>query len=74
MDDDPIIDPLLRIEVKVQVVHPFQAIKSYICPGCENEIARRVGHVVVVPIEAVELRRHWHTACWKRRATRRPGR
>ena len=30
-------------------VHPFQARKRYVCPGCQQEIPPGVGHVVVVP-------------------------
>jgi len=36
-----------------------------------------LGHEVVVPTLAPELRRHWHTGCWfreqKRLGTKRPG-
>jgi hypothetical protein len=55
-------------------VHPFQATKPYICPGCLQEISPGTGHVVVIPLEAADLRRHWHTPCWNRREDRRPGR
>jgi hypothetical protein len=61
-------------EVEVRVVHPFQARKTYRCPGCHQEIAVGLGHVVVVPKGAADLRRHWHRACWANRARRRPGR
>jgi hypothetical protein len=33
-----------------------------------------MGHLVVVPLDAPDLRRHWHTACWEHRHRRRPGR
>ena len=29
------------------------------------------GHEVVVPVGAPDLRRHWHTGCWRREARRR---
>ncbi|HVA74022.1 MAG TPA: hypothetical protein VNF71_05615 [Acidimicrobiales bacterium] len=60
--------------VEVRFVHPFQAVKRYVCPGCQQEIAIGTGHVVVVPEGAPDLRRHWHRPCWDRRADRRPGR
>jgi len=61
-------------EVEVRRVHPFEATKTYRCPGCNQEIRTGIGHVVVVPVEAPDLRRHWHTPCWERREQRRPGR
>ena len=60
--------------VEVRRVHPFQAEKRYVCPGCQQEIPVGTGHVVVVPTGAPDLRRHWHRPCWERRAHRRPGR
>ena len=60
-------------EVEVNLIHPFQARKAYLCPGCQQEIPIGTGHVVVVPREAADLRRHWHRPCWERRGTRRPG-
>lgn len=60
--------------VQVRRIHPSQARKLYICPGCQHEILSGVGHVVVVPLEARDLRRHWHTSCWMMRDRRRPGR
>lgn len=59
--------------VGVARVQPFQSSKSYRCPGCNQLIAPGIGHVVVVPIEAADLRRHWHTPCWQSRDDRRPG-
>ena len=61
-------------QVEVRTVQPFQAVKDYICPGCQQTVAAGVGHVVVVPQLDPDLRRHWHRPCWERRATRRPGR
>lgn len=54
-------------EYEVLKVQPYQAIKDYLCPRCNQEIRAGTGHVVVVPVEAPDLRRHWHTPCWKRR-------
>lgn len=61
-------------EVEVRRVHPFEARKRYVCPGCQQEIPIGVGHLVVVPVGAADLRRHWHLPCWEKRARRRPGR
>ncbi|MDA8301495.1 MAG: hypothetical protein M0005_08090 [Actinomycetota bacterium] len=60
--------------VQVRRIQPSQARKVYRCPGCQQEIAVGTGHVVVVPLEAPDLRRHWHTSCWVMRGRRRPGR
>jgi hypothetical protein len=57
--------------VEVRRIQPYQAIKTYRCPGCDHEIGPGVGHVVVVPRDAVDERRHWHRACWDRVARRR---
>ena len=61
-------------ELDVQKVQPYQARKVYLCPGCNQEIAVGLGHLVVVPRRAPEERRHWHHACWDFRERRRPGR
>jgi hypothetical protein len=53
-------------------VQPYQATKRYLCPGCNHHIERGTGHVVVVPRDAPDLRRHWHLPCWDNRAARRP--
>ena len=55
----------------VTFVQPYQARKSYLCPGCEKEISEGTGHVVVVPQEAPDLRRHWHRGCWWKELKRR---
>jgi hypothetical protein len=59
------------MEVEVRRVQPFQATKTYRCPGCNQEIAPGTGHFVVVPIDAPDLRRHWHRPCWDIRDRRR---
>jgi hypothetical protein len=55
----------------VRFVHPFEATKTYICPGCGHDITAGTGHVVAVPKEAPDLRRHWHRPCWEHRDRRR---
>lgn len=53
-------------------MQPYQAVKRYLCPGCNQHIEPGTGHVVAVPVDAPDLRRHWHHACWANRARRRP--
>lgn len=62
------------LEVEVRAVQPYQASKVYWCPGCNQDIPTGAGHLVVVPLDAPDLRRHWHRACWTSRHRRRPGR
>jgi hypothetical protein len=52
----------------VKRVQPYEALKAYVCPGCNRGIPEKMGHYVCVPAEATDLRRHWHYACWDRRA------
>jgi len=66
-------DPM-GLEVDVRRVQPYEARKSYTCPGCNRDIPPGTGHVVAVPHEAPDLRRHWHRSCWTNRDRRRPGR
>lgn len=47
--------------------------KDYRCPGCDHLVRAGTQHLVVVPREAVDERRHWHTECW-RSELRRTGR
>ena len=61
-------------EMEVRAVQPYQARKAYLCPGCNQDIGVGVGHVVVIPLDAPDLRRHWHRSCWQHRSRRRPGR
>ncbi|NNC75222.1 MAG: hypothetical protein HKN93_06890 [Acidimicrobiia bacterium] len=56
---------ILEPEIVVPV-QPYQAKKSYVCPGCESVISPGTGHVVVIPELAPDLRRHWHRGCWYR--------
>jgi len=63
-------------DYEVRPVAAARATKSYRCPGCDHEIRSGTAHVVVWPADVggVEDRRHWHTACWRHRATRSPTR
>jgi len=58
----------------VRRIQPYQATKAYLCPGCNQEIRAGAGHLVVVPLDAPDLRRHWHAPCWEHRGRRQPGR
>lgn len=44
--------------------------KTYICPGCNQEIRPGTPHLVVLIEGEVEGRRHWHTPCWRREMVR----
>jgi hypothetical protein len=55
----------------VTQVQPYQARKEYLCPGCELPIPPGIGHLVVVPEFAPDLRRHWHRGCWFKETRRR---
>ena len=48
----------------VKPIQPYQARKVYACPGCGGDIISGVGHLVVIPEHAPDLRRHWHRGCW----------
>ncbi len=66
-------DPRVLGDLDVRPIQPYQATKTYLCPGCSRDIVPGTGHVVVVPVDAVDLRRHWHRGCWAA-LTRRPPR
>ena len=53
--------------LEVRYVQAYEATKAYECPGCNHEIPAGTHHVVVVPVETPDLRRHWHRPCWERR-------
>lgn len=60
----------------VRRVSGVRATREYRCPGCQQEIAIGVPHVVAWPAEGVGGlgdRRHWHTGCWQRRDARPAG-
>ena len=64
-------------DYEVRQVPAARATKVYRCPGCDHQIRPGTAHVVVWPAESdgsSEDRRHWHTPCWSRRATRGPTR
>ncbi len=57
--------------VEVRFIQPYQATKTYVCPGCNRDIPEGTFHLVAVPREAPDLRRHWHRSCWDNRHRRR---
>lgn len=61
-------------DVEVRRVQPYEAHKTYRCPGCDGDIGAGTGHVVVVPTTEPDLRRHWHRGCWDRSHRRPTGR
>ncbi|MFM8598129.1 MAG: hypothetical protein ACKOB8_03885 [Mycobacterium sp.] len=62
-------------EYEVQPVAGARAVKTYRCPGCDQEIPPGKPHVVAWRSDGGEEdRRHWHSACWKNRTNRRPTR
>jgi hypothetical protein len=65
-------------DYEVRRIPGARAVKTYRCPGCDHEIRSGTAHVVVWRADlgdsAGEDRRHWHTPCWAKRATRGPTR
>ena len=62
-------------EYETRSVTGSAATKAYRCPGCDHLIRPATPHVVVWPVvpsmfsqDGLEERRHWHTACWRRRS------
>ena len=64
-------DPSDHEESTTRFVQPYEATKDYLCPGCRREIPAGTGHLVAVPPEQPDLRRHWHRGCWDNRKDRR---
>jgi len=61
-------------DAEVRHIQPYDAHKTYLCPGCNRDIPPRTFHTVAVPLEAADLRRHWHNGCWRNRHRRGPRR
>ncbi|MFZ0529113.1 MAG: hypothetical protein WAL91_01080 [Propionicimonas sp.] len=62
-------------EWMVQSMPADAAGKTYLCPGCNQQVHPGTSHLVAWPriasigsASAVDERRHWHTACWQRRS------
>ena len=58
----------------VRLVPGPSTVKAYRCPGCDQEIPAGTPHLVAWPAltPGLDMRRHWHRACWQRRLHRRP--
>ncbi|MDH3683793.1 MAG: hypothetical protein OEV40_28045 [Acidimicrobiia bacterium] len=63
-------DPSDVDDAELRFVQPYEATKTYLCPGCNGEIPPGTGHLVAVPPLEPDLRRHWHRGCWNNRANR----
>ena len=59
-------------EFSVRRVSGGSGDKVYRCPGCDQEIRAGIPHVVAWPDGRLDDRRHWHSACWAKRAHRAP--
>ena len=46
-------------------VRQVQSDKEYRCPGCDHLVRVGASHLVVVPQDDTDARRHWHTECWR---------
>lgn len=64
-------------EWMVRTVSAVAARKEYSCPGCGRAVLQGNPHLVVWredwifgEADAIEGRRHWHTACWRGRSFR----
>lgn len=59
-------------EWKVTSLTGETSVKVYRCPGCQGEIQPGTSHIVAWNVDySADERRHWHTACWKRRTPSR---
>jgi hypothetical protein len=58
-------------ELTVRKVTGALTTKRYDCPLCNQAIEIGTPHVVVIPNESPDLRRHFHTPCWNRRNGKR---
>ncbi|MGH9302920.1 MAG: hypothetical protein ACRDZ5_00755 [Acidimicrobiales bacterium] len=66
-----VTDPLTGELAEISKVQPYQALKQYICPGCNQEIRKGAGHLVIVPLNRPAERRHWHDPCFERASRQR---
>ena len=63
-------DPEAFGELDIRFLQPYQATKTYLCPNCNRDIPPGTGHYAIVPVDAPDLRRHWHRGCWDGRKIR----
>ncbi|AJT41337.1 hypothetical protein [Psychromicrobium lacuslunae] len=83
LDADRVLGGMARVESAgdgewmVREVSAAAAKKTYSCPGCGRSVMPGNPHLVVWredwifgEADAIEGRRHWHTACWRGRSFR----
>ena len=63
-------NPEVLGELEERFIQPYRDTKAYLCPGGQREIPPGLGHVGIGPVEAPDLRRHWHRGCWTGRRKR----
>lgn len=60
------VDDELELQgYEVRMISAERAVKDYSCPACGNAVREGEAHVVVWPSHDSDLRRHWHTHCWR---------
>lgn len=64
-------DPSDHPDATTRFVSAHEATKTYLCPGCNRDIPPGLSHMVAVPPDDPDLRRHWHRGCWDRRESSR---
>lgn len=57
---------------RVRKITGSSSTKPYRCPGCDQMIPMATPHTVAWLEYDVGSRRHWHNACWSKRAQRQP--
>lgn len=66
-------DELELAGYEVRHIDGASAVKEYTCPDCGNAVGEGEDHVVVWPVGDSDLRRHWHTHCWRLEVRRSNG-
>jgi hypothetical protein len=54
----------------VRLVTASGAVKTYRCPGCDQEIRPAMPHGVAWQVDDADNRRHWHRPCFDNRLRR----
>jgi len=83
LDVDRVLGGMARVESAgdgewmVREVSAATARKTYTCPGCGRAVQPGNPHLVIWredwifgEADAIDGRRHWHTACWRGRSFR----
>ncbi|GAB3944486.1 hypothetical protein GCM10027614_34770 [Micromonospora vulcania] len=81
LDDDRVRQGVASVQQwtdgawQVRGIGAGASVKTYRCPGCDQEIRPGVAHLVAWPADGLgDLtdRRHWHSGCWRARDRRGP--